>query len=191
MILENSHNGSLALRLIENRENWSREIECVSGILGGARLYAAFVQMLDTISDRKNCGLRSLGGIISGPLIEAIVRVNPSNAEQFAVHADRVKRWHLLPSSPESIERKRQKAQKSREEAIAPFRSAIDTYAMKFSNDPLRYPGGGSYPPHRFWARRYMENYVVSFRELPRGLHKIEVQGFSGPTHDFQWDVSG
>ena len=190
VVLEKATDGSLVVKLVESEGGQRFEIARVSRIRGGARLYAAIARTLEWIADRELGSPLDLQALISVP--NAIAIVDASIAEEFAVHAERVRRWRLFPETPEGIEKKRQKAQKAREAAIAPFRDAIDDYVLKFSDAPLRYPGGGSFPSHRYWATRYMENHVVLFGELPYGLHNIEVRGgghgYTGPTHDFRYD---
>jgi hypothetical protein len=72
---------------------------------------------------------------------------------------------------------------------LAPFRTIIDEYVLKFSDVPLRYPGGGNYGTKRIWAKTFIEQYVVENGHLPYGNHDIKVKvggtGYSGGTHDF------
>jgi hypothetical protein len=77
-----------------------------------------------------------------------------------------------------------------REAILRPYRAVIDSYVLKFSDEPLRYPGGGgNYGTHRMWMRRFIEDHVVANGCLPRGEHAIRVQvgltGYSGGSHDF------
>jgi hypothetical protein len=72
---------------------------------------------------------------------------------------------------------------------LAQFRSTIDKYVLKFSDTPLRYPGGASYGTKRNWAKSFIEKHVVENGQLPDGNHQIKVTvggaGYSGATHDF------
>ena len=72
-----------------------------------------------------------------------------------------------------------------REKILAPYRNRIDKYVLCFSDERLRYPGGGSYGTQRGWAKRFIEEYLVANGELPYGEHDIKVQGYSAPKHDF------
>jgi hypothetical protein len=82
-----------------------------------------------------------------------------------------------------------QKDAADRERKVSPYRALIDEYVLRFSDKPLRYPGGGSYGTSRSWMRRFIEDYVVDNGRLPDGEHQIDVNRdgahYSGGTHDF------
>jgi hypothetical protein len=42
---------------------------------------------------------------------------------------------------------------------LAQFRSTIDKYVLKFSDTPLRYPGGASYGTERNWAKSFIKRF--------------------------------
>jgi hypothetical protein len=85
----------------------------------------------------------------------------------------------------ERDERDAKLAAAQREKILAPYRNRIDKYVLCFSDERLRYPGGGSYGTQRGWAKRFIEEYLVANGELPYGEHDIKVQGYSAPKHDF------
>jgi hypothetical protein len=58
---------------------------------------------------------------------------------------------------------------------LAPYRSIIDEYVLKFSDAALRFPGGGSYGTQRKWAKSFIEQYVIENGQLPNGSHQIKV----------------
>ena len=58
---------------------------------------------------------------------------------------------------------------------LAQFRSTIDKYVLKFSDAPIRFPGGGSYGTQRKWAQSFIEQYVIENGQLPNGSHQIKV----------------
>ena len=80
------------------------------------------------------------------------------------------------------------KAGEEREQRLGPFRKTIDEYIVRFSETPIRYPGGGTYGTRRGWAKKFIEEYVIEHGCLPNGEHKIRVTGsssYSGSSHDF------
>jgi hypothetical protein len=72
-----------------------------------------------------------------------------------------------------------------RKKVIAPYRERINRYILRFSKDPLRYPGGGSYGSKRGWAIRFIEEYLSKNGCLPSENLQIKVRGYSGSYHDF------
>jgi hypothetical protein len=85
----------------------------------------------------------------------------------------------------ERYERESRIEAERREKILAPYQERIATYVLGFSDERLRYPGGGSYGTLRSWAERFIEEYLLAHGELPRGEHYITVKGYSGPKHDF------
>ena len=73
----------------------------------------------------------------------------------------------------------------ARARVLAPYRAIIDAYIARFSDAPLRYPGGGSYGSSRVWAKLFIENYVMEHGHLPSGEHRIIVGGYNGSLHNF------
>ena len=77
-----------------------------------------------------------------------------------------------------------------REARLSLYRSVIDTYVLKFSDRPLRYPGAlGSYGTERGWVKHFIEAYVLNHGRLPDQELWIDVQvgrgGYGGSAHDF------
>ena len=73
---------------------------------------------------------------------------------------------------------------------MRPYQEIIDNYVLRFSDEPLRYPGGmATYGTRRGWVKHFIENYVVANGRLPTGEHRIDVKvggaGYSGGTYDF------
>jgi hypothetical protein len=62
------------------------------------------------------------------------------------------------------------------------FRRDIDQIISQFSDQPGRYPGGGSITSPRQRVKGFIENYVGKHGELPTGRHKVPV---FGPELDF------
>jgi hypothetical protein len=72
------------------------------------------------------------------------------------------------------------------ETALAPFRTTVEAYVERFPDDKQQYPGAGYvFPSRRTWARRYIEQYVLSHGKLPTGVHHITLKGYNGGSHDF------
>jgi hypothetical protein len=77
-----------------------------------------------------------------------------------------------------------------REAKLAPYRSVIDKYVLRFSEQSLRYPGAlGSYGTERGWANLFIEVYVLNHGHLPDQKLWMDVQvdraGYGGAEHDF------
>jgi hypothetical protein len=114
----------------------------------------------------------------------------PSIAEQIAEVSQTTAAEFLAGPESEDTrgEEERAAAAARREEALKPFRGKIDAYVLRFSDKGIRYSRGGTYGNPRTWAKRFLEEYVVSHGRLPYGKHQIKVVGaasYSGPTHDF------
>lgn len=192
VLLEKTMDGSLRLSLHESEGSQRAEIVAIAGIQGGASLYAGLDRVFETLGVRRYDEPGSVCPVLTKAFIRKIAEIDASIADQLAIHADRLKRWHLLPLTPEKIDEDLDRAQRAREEAIAPFLSIIDSYVLRFSDERIRLPGSTMYPSKRFWMKKFMEDYVVVYGELPNGLHEIRVErsngGYRGAPHDFQYD---
>ncbi len=148
-------------------------IEPVSRLRRGADVYSALEAMLSEAGN-------SLEENELPSIATEIAKLNKRLAEQF-------ERGRQLLERRDAAVAKRAAA-RSRAK-LAQFRSTIDKYVLKFSDTPLRYPGGGSYGTERIWAKHFIEQYVIENGQLPNGGHQIKVTvggaGYSGATHDF------
>jgi hypothetical protein len=113
-------------------------------------------------------------------IAEELAFLDPSLAEEFR------QGQKLLE---QRLENERQVAASERESKLRAYRDIIDKYVERFSDDPLRYPGGGAYGTRRNWVRHFIEDYVLAHGRLPTGEHRIDVRiggvGYSGGAHDF------
>jgi hypothetical protein len=83
-----------------------------------------------------------------------------------------------------------QQSAAEREAKLSPYRSVIDKYVLRFSDKPLRYPGGlGGYGTQRLWVKLFIEQFVLNHGRLPDQKLWIDVTvdgaGYSGGEHDF------
>jgi hypothetical protein len=63
-----------------------------------------------------------------------------------------------------------------REAKLAPYRSVIDKYVLRFSDEPLRYPASrASYGTRRRWMKLFIEQYVLNRGRLPDQELRIDV----------------
>jgi len=85
----------------------------------------------------------------------------------------------------ERYEREARVEAERRAKTLAPYHERIAAYVLRFSDERLRYPGGGSYGSRRGWAKKFIEEYLMAHGELPCGEYYIRVDGYSGPKHDF------
>jgi hypothetical protein len=173
--LEDENGGAyrLSCQQVITDDDEDMVIEPVSRLRRGADVYGALETMLSEAGN-------SLEENELASIAAKIAMLNRRLAEQFE-------------RGPQLLERRDAAAAKraaSRSHAkLAQFRSIIDQYVLKFSDTPLRYPGGASYGTERNWAKSFIEHYVIENGRLPDGTHQIKVQiggaGYSGATNDF------
>lgn len=72
-----------------------------------------------------------------------------------------------------------------RSKVLAPFRDRIDKYVLCFGDRTVKNPRWKGYLRLQDVAKRYIEDYLLSHGELPRGKQTIYVAGKPGPEHDF------
>lgn len=143
-------------------------IEPVTGLRRGADVWNALNTMMSDAG-------YSLAEFDLSEIAAEIAKLNVNLANQF-------KRGERL------IERRDKAAAKTdsdcREKILAPYKSIIDEYVLKFSDEPLR-----GYGTERIWAKRFIEQYVLDNGRLPDGEYQIQVKtggvNYSGATHDF------
>jgi predicted DNA-binding protein YlxM (UPF0122 family) len=145
----------------------------VSGLKRGADIYGALESL---VSEAGYC------------LEDFDLTEVAGNIEEFnATLADQFKRGEELLERRERAARKRAEIERTKKLDI--FKKTIDEYVLRFSDTPLRYPGGGSYGTQRIWARHFIEQYILDNGQLPTGEHKISAthrgSSYSGSTHDF------
>lgn len=150
-------------------------VEPVHGLLTGSEVYDALSNMIGTIEGDE-------GNFTPAEVAAVIAVLNPELAEQF----------RRTPEERVVADAVVQQAEAERWQALLePLQERIEAYvAAHFSDEKLRYPGGGALPSRRYWARRFIEEYVAAHGHLPTGEHSIRVTGFSGGLHLFSdWDV--
>jgi hypothetical protein len=140
-------------------------IEPVSRLRRGADVYSALEAML---SEAGNLLEENELASISAK----IAKLNRRLAEQF-------ERGPTLLERRDVAAAKRAAAHSHAK--LAQFRSTIDKYVLKFSDAPIRYPGGGSYETQRKWAKSFIEQYGIENGQLPNGSHQIKVTVGGGP----------
>jgi len=146
----------------------------------GAEIYWALQFMIAEITGFK------LNDSTLPPIAEQIAEISSTTATEFLTGPDSEDTRGERESMKE--EARRAEAAARRAEALKPFREKIDDYVLRFSDRPLRYPGGGTYGNYRSWARRFLEDYAIQNGHLPTGKRQIKVVGgvgYSGPSHDF------
>ena len=120
-------------------------IEPVSRLRRGADVYGALETMLSEAGN-------SLEENELASIAAKIAMLDRQIAEQFE-------------RGPQLLERRDAAAAKraaARSHAkLAQFRSIIDKYVLKFSDTPLRYPGGASYGTDCNWVKSFIEHYVI------------------------------
>lgn len=147
-----------------------RRIDPRRGLRDGVDVYEALSAMIEEAG-------YSLAADDLPAIAREIVVLDADVAEQFS-------------NGPELAEERGEVKKKQfadeREAILHPYREIIDNYVLKFSDDPLRYPGGmTTYGTRRGWAKLFIEDYVVANGRLPTGEHRIEIRGYSGGSHDF------
>ena len=148
-------------------------IDPMSGLRDGADIYEALERMLSEAGE-------SIEAVDLGSVAKAISKMNTSLSEQFEL-------------GPEQLEQREEAATATvateRNAILAPFRDIINEYVQRFRDEPLRYPGGGTYGTRRGWMKHFIEDYVVTNRRLPAGEQRIQVNvggaNYSGGSHDF------
>lgn len=139
----------------------------------GADIYEALEGMMSEAG-------YSLGQFYLPQIADEIAKINAVAADGFRC-------------GPELLEKRTEaediKKAAEREASLLPFRETIDRYIVRFSDKPLRYPGGATCGTARAWAKRFIEDYVIANGRLPTGEHDIKVRinggSYSGPAHDF------
>jgi hypothetical protein len=71
--------------------------------------------------------------------------------------------------------------EKNRTLLLAPYKSAILKYVEQFDDEKLRNYGGS----RRSWTLYFIEEFILANGKLPNGVHRIQIKGYSGSTHDF------
>lgn len=163
---------------LERKEDGTYSLSCrqgdpVMGLRDGADIYEALDEILSEAG-------HSLGGQDLCAVADKIAKIDAGVAEQFRNGPELLQQRYAAEA---------ERAASEREELLRPYRQVIDRYVLKISNEPLRYPGGGSYGTKRGWTKRFIEDYVIANGRLPTGGHRIEVKiggaSYSGGTEDF------
>jgi hypothetical protein len=157
-------------------EHESTTIEPVAGLRHGADVYDALDTMLSEAT-----GYRLDETELATKAAAEIAKLNANLADQFKRGPEILERRHAAAA---------RKADAQRDAKLGPYRAIIDEYVMKFSDAPLRFPGGfASYGTQRLWAKRFIEQFVIDNGQLPDGEHNINFKvggtGYSGAPHDF------
>lgn len=138
-------------------------LDPVGSLRDGVDVYEA----LESLMSEAGCSLQELDLI---KISDKIAKLDQTFAEQF-------RRGQQL--SEERDDARREIADRERKEALRAYRKSIDDYVLRFSDAPSRYGA------QRGWAKRFIEEYVISNGRLPTGVHQITVAGYSGGSHDF------
>ncbi len=146
------------------------EIEPKRGLKSGADIYEALRDMLGEIfEDIENIDLM--------PISVEIAKFDAKTADQFSRGQKLLERRD---------QRRHRKNQKSRDNALQPFRTKIDEYCAKLDDSRTRGGGGVSRPSERTRVRAFLEHYLLENGELPRGHQKWRLgNGFLSGERDF------
>ncbi|MBP0465885.1 hypothetical protein J5Y09_18305 [Roseomonas sp. PWR1] len=140
-------------------------VDPVDGLRDGADIYRALDSMLCDVG-------YSLNQDDVPEISRRIAILDPKAADEF-------RRGQEILDARDEAEAARRASERDRK--LAPFRSRIDAYVLRFSDAPFRNYGGN----RRVFARAFIEQYVLENGRLPTGEHHIRVGGYSGGSHDF------
>jgi len=147
------------------QEDEPMEIPPVAGLRDAAEIYEALSAMVDEAG-------WSLPDLDQKKIAVALSRLDPGLESAFLA----APKW-----IEEREEKKSEATARKRKQALAPFQVRIDAYVTRFSDQKLKFP----WPSQRTWAKRFIQEYVVTHGHLPTGKHRIEVAGYHGGEHDF------